>query len=242
MIFVINLDTSKDRLAAFAATNQHLTFERFAAVDGHALDLGDLQHRGLIEPGAETVFSRSDLGCAMSHRALWEIAAGRTAPTTIFEDDAIAHQQFETLADRVITTLPSGWTIVMWGWNFDGAIMFDFLPGVSHCRAIFDQAGLRRGLKNYQALPIAPVAYRLGGCFGTVGYTVSPSGAETLAATIFPIRRSTVLCPQADRPFQVFALDIAFHAVFALRNAYVSIPPLVVTSNYHEASTIQARL
>jgi hypothetical protein len=91
MIFVINLDTSKDRLAAFAATNQHLTFERFAAVDGHAFDLVDLQNRGLIEPGAETVFSRSNLGCAMSHRALWKIAARRAAPTTIFEDDAIAH-------------------------------------------------------------------------------------------------------------------------------------------------------
>jgi hypothetical protein len=79
---------------------------------------------------------------------------------------------------------------------------------------------------------------------GTVGYTVSLSGAETLAATVFPIRQSTMLCPQTSQPdkrFPVRALDFALHAVFALGNANVSVPPLVVTSNDHETSRRAAR-
>jgi glycosyl transferase, family 25 len=238
MAFVINLDHSNDRLAAFTAANRHLAVERFAALDGNTLDLGALSKRGLIAPGAESAFSRGALGCALSHRALWEIAAKRDAPTTIFEDDAVAHGQFQQLSERVIATLPPDWAMAMWGWNFDSVVMFALLPGVSQCRALFDQDGLRRNINAYQTLPLAPVAYRLDGCFGTPGYTVSPSGAKMLIETVFPIRRGTVFCSELDRSLPIIDLACSLHEVFARGHCHVSIPPLVVTRNDHQASTI----
>jgi glycosyl transferase family 25 len=241
MAFVINLDKSTDRLAAFTAANGHLTVERFAALDGNALDVPALRQRGLIAPGAETAFSRGALGCALSHLALWQIAAKSGAPTTIFEDDAIAHSQFEALTDRVIATLPAGWAMIMWGWNFDSPVMYDFLPGVTQCRALFNQEALRGSLKQYQAMTLAPVAYRLDGCFGTPGYTVSPSGAKLLIETVFPIRRAMVYCSGLDRRRAIVDIACSLHNVFARGNCYVSVPPLVVTSNDRQSSTIGYR-
>lgn len=247
MIYVINLDRSTDRLASFRAANAHLEFERFPAIDGSKLEMSlvhdvpaNAPENRLIEPGVEQQMPPPAIGNALSHLAIWRMALTAGEPTTILEDDAVVHRDFVGLASRVIRALPADWAMIVWGWNFDAPIQFQILPGVTPCRAFFDQNALRRSVSQFQILPLAPVPYRHQGSFGTVGYSVSPGGARLLIETIFPMRKGTAIaCPSMGRLQALEALDVALHRVYAGGRAYVSVPPLVVTKNDRALSTVQ---
>ena len=247
MIYVINLDRSTDRLANFRAANSHLEFRRFPAIDGSTLDLSRIydepaneRENRLIERGVEQRMPRPAIGNALSHLAIWRMALTSADPTTVLEDDALVHRDFVALASRVIRTLPANWAMILWGWNFDAPIQFEILPGVTFCRAVFDQNALRRSVREFQALSFAPAAYRHQGSFGTVGYSVSPGGARLLIDTIFPLRKGAAVdCPSMGRLQALEALDVALHHAYAGGKAYVAVPPLVVTKNDRALSTVQ---
>src|ERR1700676_1063892 len=72
-IYVINLDRDHERMRLFSETNGHLVeFVRFAAVDGRESDRAALQQGGIIK--ADLTYNNGQLGCALSHIALWRFA------------------------------------------------------------------------------------------------------------------------------------------------------------------------
>ena len=237
----LNLDRSADRLASFLQTNAHLKDPiRVAAVDGASIARNDLHAAGLLAPDIQT-YSNGAIGCALSHATQWDAIARGNEAVTIAEDDAIFHHDFEALALNVIHTLPDDWDIIQWGWNFDSILSFQIVPGVSRCVGIFDQDGLRANIETYQRTPLRPVAHRLERSLGTVCQTVSPGGARKLLQHCLPLRKMEAFYPLLNRMLPNTGIDNMMNELYPRIQAYVSMPPLVVTRNEHQLSTIQQR-
>lgn len=238
-IRLINLDGSTDRLAAFQAANGHVMphVTRFSAVDGKNVERAALVERGTI--ASDLGYNAGALGNALSHIALWDVAIREGRSLTICEDDAIFNCSFCADAESVLRELPADWHLMRWGWNFDGILWFDMIPGVSSCIGWFEQDTLRKGIDAFQSAPLRSRAYRFYQAFGTVCYSVSPAGARLLRQRCLPLKNTNVYIPGLRASVPNSWLDIALNDVYRHLSCFVSFPPLVATKNDHDASTVR---
>jgi glycosyl transferase family 25 len=234
-VFVINLDRTPERMADFIETNPHLSdATRFPAVDGKFISRTKLVESGQFR---EPIFySDGALGNMLSHREIWEIARKRDRYLTVFEDDAIVHQDFIAHANRVIGGLKPDWDIILWGWNFDESMCFDILPGVP-CLAHFSQGDLRALSDKIQKMDLAPTLYKLRYAFGTVAYSVSPKGAEKLLSLSVPNEPFLCQVPLFQLEVENTGTDSVMTVLYNQLEAFTCVPPLVITQNMHAQST-----
>lgn len=248
-IHLVNLDRSKERLSEFCQLNRDLTsVSRFAAVDGAGLNLDALVQQGLVTKDilSKDFFTPGALGCAMSNLALWDRAIAHNQMITIAEDDAIFNYRFEACAEEVLKRLPDDWDIIFWGFNFDMFLCFDMLPGVSPCVATFDQKQMRAGTEAFQKQDIAPQAFKARWVFGTSCYSISPRGAKAIKSKILPLRPQVVPLPEAkgvppySASWRTVGIDNSINAVHREISSFVCFPPLVITKNEPEKSTVRS--
>ena len=248
-VHFINLDRSKDRLAEFLAANRHLgEVTRVRAFDKDGIDIHALTQQGLVTPDILSAYPVGAVCLALGFYGLWNRAIETGKNMTISEDDVIFNLDFDACAADVIKTLPPDWDLVHWGWNFDSYIVIDILPGVTSCVAKCDEAKMRLNTRAFQEQSLSPRALRLRCLFGTPCYTVSPKGAQTLKSKIFPLRPDIFPWPDELLPkpsptthLKNVGIDIALISLYRQINAYVCVPPLVITKNEKSKSTIQAR-
>jgi glycosyl transferase, family 25 len=247
-VHVINLDRSNDRLATFTDMNAHLgTFTRVPAVDGAALDLD--QARRIIDPELfdQHYYSRGAVGAAMSHVGMWKLAAEKNIPVTVAEDDAVFSREFATRAHEILSGLPADFDFILWGFNFDMFLSFEFIPGVSTCLAQFDQAMLRTRIARFPYMRTGrSSSYPLLCAFGILCYTISPKGAREFMSRLLPLQPKVLSFPDAIRAeprtqhFRTAGIDNHLNEIYRDTKSFVCFPPLVVTSNERETSTVQA--
>jgi glycosyl transferase, family 25 len=244
-IHLVNLDRNPERLAEFCNVNRHLTsVSRFPAVDGKSLELGSLVQQGLVTEDILSAFSVGALGCAMSNLTLWDKAIANDQVVTICEDDAIFNNRFEERAEDLLKRLPNNWDIMFWGFNFNLFVCFEVLPGVSPCVVTFDQDQMRSGSGIFKMQAITPQAYKARWVFGTSCYSISPLGAKNLKNKILPLRPQTVPLPEAQRvppyrpKWRTVGIDNCINAVHREINSFVCFPPLVISKNEREKSTV----
>jgi glycosyl transferase, family 25 len=236
-INLINLDRSTDRLREFLSVNRHLReIARWSAVDGSTLDIPALVQRGVIAPEVSNAYSKGSLGNAFSHIGLWERASQTGQPLTIAEDDGIFHHDFEAHAATVLPRLPATCDLILWGWNFDAALLFGMLPGVSPCLASFDQSAMRAGVANYQSQPLSPQPFRLLMGFGLMCYTIFPAGARTLKRLCVPLRGEKFFLPSLKREVTNYGIDVLMASVYPQINAFVCFPPIAISKNERATS------
>jgi len=238
-IQLINLDRSPDRLATFQAVNEHVMphVTRFSAVDGENVERAALVERGIIT--SDLGYNDGALGNALSHIALWDMAIKEDRSLTICEDDAILNLSFCPAAENLLQELPPDWHLIRWGWNFDGILWFDMIPGVSGCISWFDQDSLRKGIDAFRSAKLRSRSYRFYQAFGTVCYSVSRVGAQLLRQRCLPLRNTNVYIPGLKASVPNSWFDIALNGVYGHLNCFVSFPPLVVTTNDHGISTVR---
>ena len=240
-IYLVNLDRSADRLAEFQRRNAHLSnVVRFAAVDGKALDRKELIGAGVIAP--DCGYTVGALGNAMSHITLWKRAVAQQITMSISEDDAVFSHIFEEQANRAMAMLPSDWDIIFWGWNFDAPLRVAVLPGVSEANLQCDQEHLRQNLSQFQRLKVSPILVRMLHAWGTMCYTVSPKGAQALLSMCLPLRPTLIDIAVIDRRIEAKTLDATLNTAHPLLKSFVCIPPLVVSENRHDTSTVVGKL
>ena len=237
-IHFINLDQRTDRRRQFLLTNKHLTgLSRFSAIDGRGLDAAALVREGVIAKGIPSTYSTADIGLALSHITLWKKAVETETVVTICEDDAIFSFQFLDTAERIISRLPTDWDLVMWGWNFDSALMMDILPGVSPCAVVCDQDQMRIAVGEFQKISLAPQSVRLLQAFGTICYSISPKGARVFINLCYPIPELSVFFPALNRALPNYAIDVMMSNAYPRTKSFVSFPPLVITRNERARSS-----
>jgi len=155
------------------------------------------------------------------------------------------HASFDALAPQVLGALPEGADLILWGFNFDLFACFEMLPGASLCLAQFEQDRLRASIPAFQRSQIRPQAFRLTWAFGTMCYTVTPKGARNLRERCLPLRPMIIPLPEAARapPFastyRSVGIDNTMAAHYRDLDAYVCFPPLAVSKNEIERSTVR---
>jgi hypothetical protein len=74
---------------------------------------------------------------------------------------------------------------------------------------------------------------------GTVCQSVSPAGAAKLLRHCLPIRPMEAFYPILNRSLPNTGIDNMMNDLYPQMNAYVSLPPLVITKNESASSTVQ---
>jgi GR25 family glycosyltransferase involved in LPS biosynthesis len=235
-VYVINLDRDHERLQTFVETNPHLTdYVRFSAVDGRAMDRAALRDEGII--AANLTYNNGQLGCALSHIALWRIAVAEDRVITVLEDDAILMSNFSPALDAFLRTLPADWAIALLGWNFDRSLWAEIPEGVAKSVLNFDQDALRENIEAFRRSAVAHAPIRLRHAFGSVAYSVSPTGARALLDTCLPLARQFIHFKGFGIGIPNNGIDCMMNTAYPKLKAYACMPPLVVSENRQEIST-----
>jgi len=119
---VINLPKRKDRLSEFKQINdKYITYELFKAVDGYAIDYDYLLSNGFdvyhqwIDPILKTKLTKGEVGCFLSHWAVWKQCVEKNEPILVLEDDAIITDKFSY--DELYQLIGEGYNFIYLGWK-----------------------------------------------------------------------------------------------------------------------------
>jgi GR25 family glycosyltransferase involved in LPS biosynthesis len=230
-IRVISLVRHANRRAAFGQRNAHVPFTFFDAIDGRALTAADVEASGAFSPEVKRTYDAHAYGCALSHWHLWKEAAASDEPLTIAEDDAIFRHDFQARFEQVLQSLPADWDMVLWGWNFDSALLVHPMGSVSPVAMVFEQQQLRRSLDAFQREPAPVQAFRMESAFGLPAYTLSPKGAARMLALCFPLKPLSVFAPVSKHLVANIGVDVAACAAYRQAECFACFPPLAVTPN-----------
>lgn len=237
---VISLSGTPERLARFKQVNKQLRDYRiFQAVEGSQLTPRQLLETGYCD--ASLRYNPGALGCALSHISLWRQAVNSKTAITICEDDAILHADFQELAAQQLAKLPADWDLILWGWNFDSILLAELLPELGDSLLYFDQQTMREKAFNYTQQTFETRHYRLKQAMGIPCYSISSAGAAKFLRHVLPLRNMEL---QLDfggliQTVSNAGIDIMMNVLYPETNSYVVFPPLVLTGNLKEASTVQ---
>jgi glycosyl transferase family 25 len=234
-VYVINLDRDQERLQTFSTINAGTAeFIRFSAVDGRKADRAALEQEGVI--ASNLTYNNGQLGCALSHIALWRAAVAQNLMITVVEDDAILSRNFERARDRFLRELPPEWAIVLWGWNFDRSVWAEIPEGVAKAVVQFDQDELRKNIDVFRRSEVGHAPIRLRHAFGSMAYSVSPGGAAALLKMCLPLARQFIRFEGFGIGIPNNGIDCMMVGAYLKLKAYVCMPPLVVSENRQDNS------
>jgi GR25 family glycosyltransferase involved in LPS biosynthesis len=239
-IFLINLDRSSDRLAAFQDRNPHMrSITRFSAVDGSMLDRAELIRSGYITDDLH--YKPGTLGCALSHIRLWELVVRENRSVTIFEDDIVISRQFEKRGTQLLSLLASDWDFIHWGYHLEGqrlALWIDLeISKVKiECYGAEKFADNSR-YEDFQALEFPVVPVRLEHCWGTIAYSISPRGAQAALDRCLPLnQRTPVRFTDTGWSWVDEGIDVRMNEVYPTVKSYACMPQLVIHASADDSS------
>jgi GR25 family glycosyltransferase involved in LPS biosynthesis len=237
-IYVINLDRTPARLAEFYKRNAHLrSVERFPAIDGRALDREELIRDEVIT--ADCIYTAGNLGCAMSHFALWRKAVEGGRAITVAEDDAIFSKHFAARSRQFLEGLSEDWDFVQWGWVFQQYVWVHVIPEIAGTTMIFNQDQLRQHIADFQSHDVVPAHVRLRHSFGTVCYSVSPKGARALLQHCTPLSGRLIEFAGFGVTIENKGIDCMMNGAYPSLKAFISLPPLVATEHREDETTVR---
>ncbi|MFJ9451903.1 glycosyltransferase family 25 protein [Herbaspirillum sp. NPDC101397] len=236
-VFIISLDNAVARRSSFSAHNRHLDYEFISAFRGESVAPEVLSDPNLF--ASNLSYTKGAYGCALSHLAVWFAAMDNNEIVTVAEDDAIFRYDFQSIHQQVLNNLPDDWDIVMWGWNFDSILSLNSMPGISPTVLFFDQFQLRNNIYGFQAATQQPNPLPLDKCFGTPAYSISPKGAKKFIQGCFPLQHFLLYFQGLNKELPNNGIDIAMNRIYASTNSFACFPPLVITKNEHEISSVQ---
>ncbi|QDH16754.1 glycosyltransferase family 25 protein [Swingsia samuiensis] len=235
--FVINLERDSQRLAHFHKQNADcdLKPERFPAFDGSTLSRNELIQNGIITE--ENTYSPTALGCMMSHLTLWRRAIEEQDSITIFEDDAILHQNFLSLAQNTLRQRPD-FDLIFWGCNTDWPFQIQLNRG-------FPPTTLFHGTEQSSFDPTEPLSGNvtlasLTQCAGACSYTISPKGAEALLSRFLPNGNDPATLRYFQNglgtehitiPWHNHGVDVGMSRILPSLDAYICLPFLAASKN-----------
>lgn len=238
-IKVISLKRTPQRRATFAQFNAHIDYEFVDAVDGKALSAEQLHDKTIINPEVHSIYLPGAIGCALSHLQLWNHVIERHMPMTLAEDDAIFRYDFMHQSSAILAQLPEDWDIVLWGWNMDDQLSVHALPSIAPVIILAGEQQLRKNTHRFQQLHTPSMAIKLDMAYGILAYSLSVSGAKKLKQYCFPLTKTQLFSPLHQDWRIVQGIDMVMCKLYSCINAFVAFPPLAVSKNEKQISTIQ---
>jgi glycosyl transferase family 25 len=178
-IYFINLDEDTNKRIYFEKEISKSTLakkcKKYTAVIGKYLDIRLVPSEIITESAKQDVIQRKQkvygisltygsLACALSHYFIYKECSGANKPYLIFEDDIIIDNKFDSDLSQVINHITDkDYDIVYLGYNEIGGFAKTKINDV-----LSEPRGLITGL---------------------YGYIVSPSGAEKLLKSVFPLNK-----------------------------------------------------
>ena len=236
--FVISLKRTPERLHAFRTRNSNcgIDFRYFEAIDGTQIDASEIENR-LVAKNA-TGYKPGIIGNAKSHLTLWQQCAEQTKPFVVLEDDAVVRND---ITDTLIATTAQWreWDIILLGYNTDTPLELNIAPGILFGGGFSVKYPSSKQLSDF-ATSTNPVGlHRLHLAMGICGYVISPSGAQILMRSCFPMDNRSVQYSSLNYRFPAYGLDCIMATVYPKIHAYACVAPLVMTTNDHSISTVQ---
>lgn len=242
-VCVLNLKRRSDRREKFQQLNRQsdIQFVWVEAIEGRELDISKLVEQGLLFRQYEH-FTPGQLGCAMSHRMLWQKCVEKDTPLIIFEDDAVLRQDFAAGFTHIYQQLPATWDCVLLGYNFDSILDIEIMPGVN-LQGSFSPPGFSQANQQaFVATTVMPSLLPLNNVFGVSAYAISPKGAQQLMNLCFPLTASAVAIPALKQILLPTSNVDGFMNIHYRRlRAFCIVPPLVINPNSVEDSDSQVR-
>lgn len=177
-IYYINLDRDEDRkdyiinlCKKYTTLSNELI--RFPGIDGRTIDINTIDKNIISDNARQDILSGNQrifgitltygsLGCALSHKKIWEECADSSKPYLIFEDDIIIDNTFDNKLIEILQYLSQE--------DYDICYLGCYeIPGLKQTEintVLCKPSGLVTGL---------------------YGYIVTPSGANKLLGNIFPL-------------------------------------------------------
>ena len=228
---VINLERSQERLAAFRQRSglAAQVIPRLNAIEGQTLALDALLARNVLDRTALD-WPRGQLGCALSHIKALMHCRRRGEPLLIFEDDALFAPQWTKSLERVLHQAPSGWELLLLGWNLDSCLQLGWGNAITSTSLFQPHWPDAEVLNTCLAEQDQHLWLRLQKALGLAGYVVSPAGASRILDWCLPLR--TLPIQAANLPARpCFSLDGQLNSFYPELSAWVCIPPLVLGAN-----------
>ncbi|RNF07998.1 glycosyl transferase-like protein [Trypanosoma conorhini] len=180
-VYVINLDRRPDRWEFISRQLQRAGFregdyERFVAIDGHAVDVQKARECGLVsllgllrlrERDGRRIWGMdlnpAAVGCALSHASIWAtIAARRYGCALVVEDDSLFPRGFQQEYEERMRRVPRDWELL-------------YVSGL-------DTANQASQLRVAEGVSRVPPLHRTTNC-----YVVSHQGARQLLQLCLPM-------------------------------------------------------
>ncbi len=234
---VISLADERGRRDAFRANNPNLDFAFIDAVDGRALSDATIEESGLFAPGLP--YTRGAIGIAMTTHRLWTAIASGDALVTVAEDDAIFRPDFDETAMRFLHEHADRYDFVAWGYNFDSILRGSIFNSRTPVTMRFDDASLAQTVEDFRTDRGPVLVMNLLEFYGICAYTISPAGARFLLDHCFPLRPETLFSHGLGRTLPNYGIDVAMNKFYGAMRSVAAFPPLAVTMNARETSTIQ---
>jgi glycosyl transferase, family 25 len=234
--FVISLKRTPERLQSFLVQNAkcEINIQHFEAIDGTQVDAADIE--GHIVAKGATGYKAGVVGNAMSHLALWKRCADQEKYFIVFEDDAVARIDIKARLLDTIGQLDE-WHIVALGYNTDAVLEVSIAPGIYFGGAFSVKHLTVKQLSDFSKSTNAVALHRLNLMMGTCCYAISPRGAQILMQACFPMDNRPVHYASTGHRFRAYSLDSVMATIYPTKSAYVSIAPLVMTTNDRHTST-----
>jgi hypothetical protein len=247
-IAYINLKSRSDRSEAFLTNNRAeldaaaIPWRRVDGIDGRELansTAEELIGRGIISrdglPEGYAPHTWGHLGCALSHRSLWEQAAASDDGDVlvILEDDGQVCPLFAIRLGRALDLAKNRgpWDVLHLGFNADAPLTIQLdCPRIEVRLTCQENGGpVGNGAPFPVSWPGQPadggmLLARVVDIHGICGYAVSAQGARNLLAACFPMSATSI-----DG-------TITRQAKEGLLQTLIVLPPLVMSTNEHADS------
>lgn len=230
----ITLDPGGKRHQKFLDKNNHLKIETFPGVKGVDLSKEDIviQRLATEELSLSPLLTNGAVGCAASHKAIWDEAAISGNGYLILEDDCYTHPQISDFIKNNLDRLMNI-DICFFGVNTD-SILQSISPAGLATLSLFDPnyPSPEWIIDTLSKTSVQEVKmHRLIKAFGFCAYFISPRGGRSLSTEIFPLSLTTTNIPLITDKMPAISIDRAGCRIYAHLEAYICQPFLAYTPN-----------
>lgn len=204
-VFVVSLETSKDRHAWLKEQLEGLNYEMFWAVDGRKYTLDELEKKGLYNHSQYNLnrltkgeyvrpLKLGRVGCALSHLTIYrKIVDKDYGKVLILEDDIAVLKDNLTFFNKAVGELPGDWELLYLGYfgsNNQYSNIAKMKYGIYRFLYLLNLKKYVPDIyRNTYPRPYSSYLNRAGAHFGTHAYALTRECAKKLTSYHQPVTR-----------------------------------------------------